>query len=1194
MSKSPSERAGTFVLKCNNAIFFKRMKNSVAVRTSFFVFLFLLSLNCYSQKLSGVEKIDPLYRQIITLKENENSLAAKAALSHYRIQPTAGFALKNGPLEKKYECIVYTSNPQTLRDSGIFINSALPTFATAWVSLEEIKKMAEMNTVKYITAPAMNYVNNDIAVANSGASLLHAGKLNNTAYKGKNVLMAIYDSGIDWDHFDFRDPNDPTKSRILRIWDQTLNAQTGEAPPAGFSYGVEYTQSQINDELDGTPANFVREADVFGHGTHVAGTAAGNGSALPSRKYAGMAPEADLIIIKGGDSLFDESKIIDGMTYLRTLATTMGKPIVLNMSLGNQFGPHDGTRPYEIAVDNFTSSATGRAVVISAGNDNGKNLHNNFSIAGNTTIPISFTVPAGTGGTEIFKYRLYTTDNGPLTASLGVPGGDDLVTANANEFKMANVLTNNFTVTLSNFVDPANNNRYIDVAVERNGSNTASPGGTWRLSVINNTTVIHAIDGWLYYISPSFNTIALVGGNSQYLVGSPGNAASAITVASYVSRLRWYTPFDATGRTYNSGQMDSISTFSSRGPRRDNVQKPEIAAPGQAVISCLSSNKVAVPTTDLIVPGMYHVNQGTSMSAPCVAGAIALLLQAKPNATAVELKNLITSTATKDAWTELPSASPNSTWGYGRLDVYKAASSLFNCVPANHKSYQYDNAPATSNDAAYGLTSERMAVRFSPDISGKLGGVFFHTSFTIANLVIEVRASNAGVPGNLLGFLNIDSVNLSKFSLNYIDLNALNVSVTSGTDYFIVLARNAANSNSWSLFYRSNTTGNRSLFSTNGGTSWLTLTNDLRIRTDVYVNGQLTGTLAVANSSDTRNINTSNRFINNNCALIAQLVPSGANAVNGNVTAKVWLESAVPSVGGNPYVSRHYEITPETGAAAATGRVTLYFSQAEFNAYNAHPGSILDLPANPTDNAGKANLRIGQFAGTSNDGSGLPDTYTGTSKVIDPADTDIIWSAEFNRWEISFDITGFSGFIVQTSATTLPITLEYFKGEAKDAANVLTWKVNCGSSAAVFEIERSSDVTAFANIGSVSSTQARCLQPFTFNDASPKEQKNYYRIKIVESNGRSYYTGIILLQSEKILVSTLFPTIVSKNSTVQIRFTGNKGMLTVNDEAGRRVHTYPLVHGSQSVALSLPSAGIYFYKIIDEKGPAVNGKIFVK
>lgn len=1144
-----------------------------------------------SQKPAIVDKIDPAFRSLLLQKSLPET--ARKATTPFKVEPVEGYAYRGSAPEKRYQCFVYTKNGKALRDSGIVVNSVLPSFVTAWVTLEQIERLSSFGDVRYIEAPTADGLYNDISVATSGAALLHAGRLNNTIYKGKGAIVAVYDSGIDWDHPDFRNATDQTKSRILRMWDQTITAGTGEAPPIGFSYGVEYTQTQINDELDGSPANFVREKDINGHGTHVAGTAAGNGSALTSKKYTGMAPEADLIIIKGGNGSFPQSNTVDAITYLKGLANTLGRPIVLNMSIGGQDGPHDGSMAHEQAVDDFTGSGTGRVVVIAAGNDNGSAIHNQFTLAAGASTTISFTVPAGTTGTDVFQYSVFAAagDTRALTAVATAPGGETVIAAGTSA--SGTVLTAGFRISIINSIYPTNGARYVNFYVARIGSNTTSPAGTWTLTITNNGSGTATMHGWLNYKNDVFATTALVGGDNNYLVGSPGNAATAITAASYAAKLTWWSGAAAGGYGYLSPtQQDNISTFSSIGPRRDGLQKPEISANGQAVVSCLSSDVTPAPTSsDVVEVGLYQKEQGTSMASPGVAGAVALLLQTNPGLTSTQVKSLITSTATSDA---LTGAVPNTTWGYGKLDVFKAAASVFNCSAVNRRTYQYDNSFTSTQNLGVLISSQRIAVRFTPDLTGKLAGFYFHTAATplITDLVAEIRTNNSGNPATLLGTVNIPVANVVKFSWNYIDISSLSINITSGTDYFVVLYRDPSSGANWSLTRENTSLDNRSLLSSDGGTTWGTQAFDYRIRSVVYNNGQLAGTLATNNSADTRDINTSNQFLSN-CNLIAQLVPTGANAVTGTVTSKVWIDGSVQTYNGDPYVTRHYEITPAANAGTATGRVTLYFTQAEFDAFNAVSG--VDLPANPSDAAGKANLRVVKFPGTSSNGSGLPTTYSGSPSLINPADADIVWNAEQNRWEVSFDVTGFSGFTVQTNVAVLPVFIEYFTGRKQGAVNVLDWKAACTSGASVaFEILRSADGRTFEKVGTVNTSQFTCSQPATFTDPNPVAGNNFYRIRIVENGSAVRFTETVLLQSGK-TPTTVAPTVLSKGAGIQVNFVGVKGNLSIKDATGKQVYTGTVIKGSQVLRPDLQASGVYFYFITDETGTATDtGKIMVK
>lgn len=151
--------------------------------------------------------------------------------------------------------------------------------------------------------------------------------------------------------------------------------------------------------------------------------------------------------------------------------------------------------------------------------------------------------------------------------------------------------------------------------------------------------------------------------------------------------------------------------------------------------------------------------------------------------------------------------------------------------------------------------------------------------------------------------------------------------------------------------------------------------------------------------------------------LIATVDAIGASPISGNVEVKQWIEPTAPS----GFVKRHYEINPATDSTTATGKVTLYFTQAEFDAYNAGlSGSTPTLPANSTDATGIANLMIEKRSGHSFNNSGLPNSYAGAKSIIDPVDTDIVWNSTASRWEVSFETTGFGGFFAKTLVLTAP------------------------------------------------------------------------------------------------------------------------------------------------------------------------------
>lgn len=702
----------------------------------------------------------------------------------------AGAALLKTP-GTTYDAIIYTKNPDAVRTAGMHVNSVFPDFVTAHVTLAELERAAGLGAVTYIDPGSTNVLHNDVSVPEIGASLLHGGLVNNTPYKGQGAIVVVYDTGIDWKHLDFRNSADPTKSRILAIWDQTLTPVGVESSPAGFSYGVEYTTAQIEDELDGTPTGFVRTVDVNGHGSHVTGTAAGNGAAL-NGKYSGVAPLADIIVVKGGDNSFGEARMIDGMTYAGQKAIAYGKPVVINYSIGSQTGPHDGTRAYEVAMDNFVTTQ-GRVVVVSAGNDGDIPMHVSGTIAGGETDVISVTVPTytPTAGTDNDKFLLDLWFSGSpnVTATVASPTAISYTRA-AGEFGDGPNATDG-TITLNNVLSSLNGQRNVQAYVHDKSASTPK-SGTWMISVTNNTTSPITYDGWLSDRTVGGSTVTVTGGNFDKTVSMPGTSAGAITVGSYATKWGWpvytgqYFAYTAADRT------DNISAFSSKGPTRDGRLKPDIAAPGQGTSSVLSSGVDTTGQFSIIHPGQKHwLLQGTSMAAPHVTGACALLLNAKSTLTASQIKTLIGSTANSDAFA---TGLPNTTWGYGKLDIVEAvAKSLNAAATVVQKTFAYDVTGGSITTPLAG--SAKLAVRVTPDVGGRLSGIKVNVTSNIngivgtGNMLCDVYTNNGGQPGSKLGNTVQHSLGLlNRGTYNYIQMLDANVDVVSGTDYFVVLS----------------------------------------------------------------------------------------------------------------------------------------------------------------------------------------------------------------------------------------------------------------------------------------------------------------------------------------------------------------------------------------------------------------------
>lgn len=312
-----------------------------------------------------------------------------------------------------------------------------------------------------------------------------------------------------------------------------------------------------------------------------------------------------------------------------------------------------------------------------------------------------------------------------------------------------------------------------------------------------------------------------------------------------------------------------------------------------------------------------------------------------------------------------------------------------------------------------------------------------------------------------------------------------------------------------------------------------------------------------------------------NCNDIAHVLPSGASPVSGSITVCTKYESGVPTYNSKPYCERHYDIEPAVNAATATATITLYYTQAEFNAFNAANGAFPDLPTGAADAAGIANLRISQFHGTS--GTGLPGSYSGSEELIDPADGNIVWNATASRWEITFNVTGFSGFFVHTSSVALPLHLLQFSGAVAGNHNVLQWTTTAEEQTAYFDIERSTDGTSFTAVARVSAsgTTTRNTDYRYADDVSNFIRPvYYYRLKMVDINTQFTYSTIVQLKrnNRDLLVKVLQNPF---RQQLQVDITSPQAqecVITLTDMNGRKIAQRTVMLQNGNITLDVPGA----------------------
>jgi subtilisin family serine protease len=226
-----------------------------------------------------------------------------------------------------------------------------------------------------------------------------------TGQTGEGVVVGIVDSGVDLGHADLRRADGST--RIVSLWDQSND---GGTPPGGFTYGTEWDSTAIN-------AGTATQTDTDGHGTHVITTAAGNGRATgngqPAGTYVGVAPKADVIAVK---TTYAATAIVDGVKYIFLKAAALGKNAVVNLSLGTQAGPHDGTYGFDTLIDALTGP--GKIVVASAGNRQDDDIHGRLTLGAAQADSMTLNVPTYSRNTG--------TDNDYLLFSGWYPGLDNV------------------------------------------------------------------------------------------------------------------------------------------------------------------------------------------------------------------------------------------------------------------------------------------------------------------------------------------------------------------------------------------------------------------------------------------------------------------------------------------------------------------------------------------------------------------------------------------------------------------------------------------------------------------------------------------------------------------------------------------------------------------------------------------------
>lgn len=547
--------------------------------------------------------------------------------------------------------------------------------ATFRIPMGQFEQMLELSGIQYIQVDTRVNYRLDKAITDTNTDQVHAGTDLPQAFTGAGVIVGVVDIALDMTHPTFRDENGD--SRVAAVWIQDNDTGT---PPADFSYGTEITDPAQMLAVGQTSAE-------ESHGTHVTSIAAGRGVGA-DQMFKGMAPDADIVFVQPN---LEEglSSVLDGIAYIFAYAESVGKPAVINLSLGHHNGPHDGTT----LSDQFMDGAVGVGKVIcgSVSNEGDSPIHIQYEPMNDTISTIIGTIFTG-GGAEVSAWGEVGTTfsiNFQIQDLAGnMIGETGFFSANTDNEQFFTFQDDNVNLIVSAAAEDMFNQKPSIMAQIQMDESIAED--VFPIMQIKGTSgLVHV---WSESLFTSFNNPSLVDGDSEYSCNEIGGVSEGvISVGAHNVRTSFE---DLTGMTQTAAGMTEgdITPFSSHGPTVDGRTKPEITAPGDVIIA--ATNKAypflaeAYPTSFEYVEGgetwTFGGASGTSQSAPMVTGIVALLLEANPDLTAAEVKDVLQNTARVDNFTGAIPMGGSQIWGYGKVNALDAVIEVAGMVPTNN------------------------------------------------------------------------------------------------------------------------------------------------------------------------------------------------------------------------------------------------------------------------------------------------------------------------------------------------------------------------------------------------------------------------------------------------------------------------------------------------------------------------------
>lgn len=516
--------------------------------------------------------------------------------------------------EKEWELIVkYSGTLERVRTRAVYVTELTGGYAIIQIKESQIKELAAFPEVEFIEKPKSLYFQiengrrvsciDEVQAAPFFSSIGQEGLEDNQQKKqsfpliGKGVLIGIVDSGIDYENPDFRNADGTT--RILALWDQTL--QNGK-PPQGYHIGTEFTSEQINEalrmEVREERYRIVPSRDTSGHGTAVAGIAAGNGRGSKNGKYRGTAPEAGLLIVKmggAGETGFPRTtQLMRGVDYIVRKAEELKKPVAINISFGNTYGSHDGTSLLERYL-NTVSERWKNVICVGSGNEGTTAGHAAGEYRKGMMTEVQLAVQQREKSFSLQIWKSYVDE---VVITIVDPSGNH--SGRLEEKEGTQRIQIGETELLVYYGEPKPYSIRQEIYISFLPRNEFVTAGVWKIQMMPGQVVDKLWQMWLPVQNALNIGTAFLKPDSSTTLTIPSTASLVITVAAYNALTFSYADFSGRGQTqiYEG----------------ENANKPDLAAPGVRVMAPVAG-------------GGYAEFTGTSFATPFVTGSAALLME---------------------------------------------------------------------------------------------------------------------------------------------------------------------------------------------------------------------------------------------------------------------------------------------------------------------------------------------------------------------------------------------------------------------------------------------------------------------------------------------------------------------------------------------------------------------------------------